>query len=256
MESILNKLQYSASCQPLPKVLRHYLKNIIRGNKLDALAKTKEMEEVDLDDSQNNNNFIFESSPHGDNFAGKEKILEDLLERFNRLPDKCKARAMPVKEYIENHLGMLHNMLNTGGGASQKSNKPKKSIEKESQNFKSEDELIQEQLESLGLGKQKKFKPQFDLDELIEKRKMRKASTTRPHGNVNKRDVSSVPRTKKYDKLADAVRRFRLRREGEERLGEMYGRSKEAEEYEGFGLGGGSEDMSKADFESPLVYSL
>ncbi|XP_018570353.1 putative leucine-rich repeat-containing protein DDB_G0290503 [Anoplophora glabripennis] len=268
MTNIMNKLQYSATCQAIPHGLKRYLKIVTHGGKLDALAKTKEMEEVEFDENQGQDNFIFQSSSHGDNFEGKVKILQDLLARFNKLPEKCKIRAMPVKEYIENHLGMLNNMLNTMSNEPRKNFKPKKSVQNTSnESIKTEDELIEEQLESLGLGKQHKFKPKFNLDEMVESNKVRKASnsqikvTERSHGvNVNKRDLNTVSRSKQYDKLVDAVRRLRLRREGKKRLAEMYGKSSsDNNDYDQVHYNSkyeGDEDMSKANFEPPLVFSL
>lgn len=268
MTNIMNKLQYTATCQALPKSLRHYLKLVTRGSKSDALQKTREMEEIELDENQNQESFIFQSSSRGDNFESKVKALQDLLYRFNQLPEKCKARAMPVKEYIENHLGILNNMLNiNSNNIPQKNIKPKKSVEGVlDRSVKTEDELIEEQLESLGLGKEHGFKPKFDLDQMVEESKLRKRSTNgqsrtteRSRGvNVNKRDLNSVSRSKKYDKLVDAVRKLRLRREGEKRLAEMYG-SREGDDYGGIHFNTfseGGEDMSKANFESPLVYSF
>lgn len=266
MTNIMNKLQHSATCQSMPRSLKRYLKILTHGAKLDALAKTREMEEVEFDENQSQDNFIFQSSSQGDNFEGKVKILEDLLAKFNKLPEKCKARALPVKEYIENHLGMLNNMLNTMNKGQQKNLKPKKSIQSMShQSVKTEDELIEEQLESLGLGKEHKFKPKFDLNEMVENNKLRKASsnsqskTTEQSQNVNKRDLKSVSRSK-YDKLVDAVRKLRLRREGRKRLAEMYGRSRrDSGDYGQVHYNSkfeGDENMSKANFETPLVFSL
>lgn len=268
MTNIVNKLQYTATCQSLPSSLRHYIKIVTRGINSDPLAKTREMEEIELDENQNQDSFVFQSSSQGDSFEGKVKIFQDLLDRFNKLPEKCKVRAMPVKEYIENHLGMLNNMLNIHPDShSEKNSKLKKSIEHvQDESVKTEDELIQEQLESLGLGKQKRFKPTFDLDQMVEESKLHKSSTRGQsratersrNANVNKRDLKSVSRSKKYDKLVDAVRRLRLRREGEKRLAEMYG-NRGDDDYGGihFNLRSeGDEDMSKANFESPLVYSF
>ncbi|CAH1282681.1 unnamed protein product [Diabrotica balteata] len=173
MEDIINKLQWTTNCQMLPKKYNQYLRSITRAKSHDALSKTKQMEEVDFDDGQDTKNFIFHAASADSTIEQKIKTLHEMLEKFEQLPPSCKSRAEPVKKYIENHMEMLNKVQET---------KPRR-INKESEinnfhahqqpirrndQYEESSDLIEKQLHSVGLGKNPNFKPNFDINHLVQ----------------------------------------------------------------------------------------
>ncbi|XP_057651787.1 uncharacterized protein MAL13P1.304-like isoform X2 [Diorhabda carinulata] len=184
MENIINKLEWNSNCQTIPKRYKQYLKSITKVQTYDALTKTKQMEEIDFDDTQNARNFLFPHDGDGTSssaLAQKAKILKDMLDKFEQLPPDCKARAEPVKKYVEEHLIMLDHVNNLIRSQKVKTEKVTETIGEVTlqshqkpirrNGIMPKDDLVEEQLESLGLGKNHNFKPKFDLDEMIQKSK-------------------------------------------------------------------------------------
>lgn len=279
MSNLLNKLQISTNCQTLHPRLKHYLKLITKAKTDTVLRRAKELEGKPLDEHQNSNsrkNFVFSSGELGDNLEDKAGVLKDLLNKYQNLPDQCKPRALPLKEYIERHLGMLNNILsendnnNSNKGAQVDSNK---GLEQNSDLVRpvknrslgkgmtktgpstGNRALIDEQLEDLGLGENQKFKPNFDLNDLIDQKRLKKDTIGRgnPYGNLKNVNNKKIMKrhSESYEKLLNAIAKEKMRKIRESRLGQMYGKfNDDLFNYN---------DKSKQDvngFESPLVYSF
>ncbi|XP_072390327.1 uncharacterized protein [Diabrotica undecimpunctata] len=173
MEDIINKLQWTTNCQMLPKKYNQYLRSITRAKSHDALSKTKQMEEVDFDDGQDTKNFIFHAASADSTIEQKIKTLHEMLEKFEQLPPSCKSRAEPVKKYIENHMEMLNKVQETKPRRVNKESEPnnfqahQQPIRRNDQYEESSD-LIEKQLHSVGLGKNPNFKPNFDINHLVQ----------------------------------------------------------------------------------------
>nr|CAI5820902.1 unnamed protein product [Callosobruchus analis] len=84
MTQILERLQFSTTCQVLPPYLRDYLKDVTSVPRDDALKRIREMEEIQLDENQNdpNNNYLFRAHAPMDKLEDKAKLLEELLEKY------------------------------------------------------------------------------------------------------------------------------------------------------------------------------
>ncbi|KAL1501170.1 hypothetical protein ABEB36_006551 [Hypothenemus hampei] len=106
MSSLIRKLRYHSTCQVLPSNLKIYLKMITKNEMDDPMMKLKEMNELDFDDHQSN--YVFHNDK--ENIEDKASILKELLNKYNQLPQDCKERAEPVKEYIETHLAMVEHL--------------------------------------------------------------------------------------------------------------------------------------------------
>lgn len=287
MSKLLNKLQISTNCQTLHSRLKHYLKLVTAAKTDSVLAKTNEMESKLLDGGQNRNdkkNFVFTSPELSDNLEDKASVLKGLLNKYQHLPDQCKPRALPLKEYIEHHLSMLSNMLsednekNAPSSTEERENEQSttksqtevsnellaplkhRSIEKSTSGFylltvSDEKLLVEEQLENLGLGKKPHYKPNFDLDSLISQNRHRK-DTLKQEKNLEYAESSIGKSIRKrhseeYEKLLNAINKAKLRRIRETRLGEMYGKSND----DLFNTNKNSNQYVN-DFESPAVYSF
>ncbi|CAH1117354.1 unnamed protein product [Phaedon cochleariae] len=268
MANLMNRLQITSTCQTLPGKLLRYLKSATRVRLEDALARAKEMEEVEFDDIQNQDTFIFQSNSRADNLEEKVRVLKDLLAKYNHLPDRCKPRAEPVREYVLNHLKLLTNMLSV---AQLSPPRPKKTVQGPTEEDRTEApiseplekksterDLVEQQLESLGLGKRHNFRPKFSLDDLIEHNRNAKEISVdqvrlRPGGNKkNKRELDTREQiSEKYEKLRQAVKRERTKRDSERRVAENFGRLS-VEDYNGEGM----ERDGTGSFESPLVFSF
>ncbi|XP_050510373.1 metacaspase-2-like isoform X2 [Diabrotica virgifera virgifera] len=181
MEDIINKLQWTTNCQMLPKKQSQYLRSITRAKSHDALSKTKQMEEVDFDDGQDTKNFIFHAANADSTIEQKIKTLHEMLVKFEQLPPSCKSRAEPVKKYIETHMEMLNKVLETKPRRVNKvplvpetrnyNNEHQQPIRRNDQNEESSD-LIEKQLQSVGLGKNPNFKPNFDINHLVQQNRV------------------------------------------------------------------------------------
>ncbi|KAG5876493.1 hypothetical protein JTB14_037413 [Gonioctena quinquepunctata] len=259
MAHIMGQLQLSTICHTIPSKLLRYLKSATKVRMDDTLLKTKQMEEVDMDDAMNQDNFIFQSNARVDDMEGKVRVLKDLLKKFNKLPDKCKTRAEPVREYIDNHLSMLTKMIS---GSDTLASRPKKTISEESDQAVSstgrvnekqlKEDLVEKQLESVGLGKKHNFAPKFNLDELIEH--SRNSLDVGLSGNEVKESMRKTREmrgiSEKYEKLLDAVKKKRSKRFSEGRVAETFGRLN-IDDFNGES----NRDIGDS-FESPLVYSF
>lgn len=278
MTNLLNKLQISTNCQTLHPRLKHYLRLVTKAKPDTVLRKTKEMEGKPLDDNQNlgnKKNFVFASSEVGDNLEDKSVVLKSLLNKYQNLPEQCKPRALPLKEYIERHLGMLNNILADADNKGAQ-NEPSKSeteqnndllgpikqrsldrdtTEHEMVTKSKEKALIQEQLEELGLGDNHNFKPNFDLDDIIAQNRHRKDTIGRGKRydyDRNYNDNRIMKRhSESYEKLLNAIAKEKLRKIRENRLGQMYGKFND----DLFTYNEKSKQTANG-FESPLVYSF
>lgn len=280
MTNLLNKLQISTNCQTLHPRLKHYLRLVTKAKVDTVLRKTKEMESKPLDDNQNlgnKKNFVFTSSDVSDNLEDKAGVLKNLLGKYQNLPEQCKPRALPVKEYIERHLGMLNNMLAESDnkiaqnepiksdtdmtqysdlmGPIKQRSLDKVTTERERFTTSKEKALIEEQLEDLGLGDSHNFKPNFDLDEIVAQNRHRKDLIGRgkryDYGR-NYNDNRIVKRhSESYEKLLNAIAKEKLRKLRETRLGQMYGKFND----DLFTYNEKSKQAAN-DFESPQVYSF
>lgn len=281
MSNLLNKLQISTNCQALHPRLKHYLKLITKAKTDTVLRRAKELEGKSLDVHQNSNNrknFVFSSGELGDNLEDKAGVLKDLLNKYQNLPDQCKPRALPLKEYIERHLGMLNNILSENDnnnkvaqeeGYSSKSSEQNSDLDRSVQHrsldkdmtktrirtVNREKTLIDEQLEDLGLSGNQKFKPNFDLNDLIDQKRLKKDTIGRgkPYEyskNANKKRIMKR-HSESYEKLLNAIAKEKMRKIRENRLGQMYGKfNDDLFNYN---------EKSKQDvngFESPLIYSF
>lgn len=268
MSILLNKLQVSTTCQTLHPRLKHYLKLITKTKPESVLRRAKEMEGKLPDENQNRDsrkNFVFTSPELTDNLEDKANVLKGLLNKFNNLPEKCKPRALPLKEYIENHINMVNNVLakneksgsNTDHKASLDDNSP---VPESDQNttplglrqVKTEKDLVEQQLESLGLGEHPNYKPNFDLNELIaqnRKETMDDNGKERHTKEVRGKDIRKR-HSESYEKLLNAIARERMRKIRVNRLGQMYGKFKDDM------LMNEKSNRDVNSFESPLVYSF
>lgn len=282
MSNLLNKLQISTNCQSLHSRLKHYLKLITKTKTDSVLRRAKEMEGRALDEHQNadrKKSFVFASPELTDNLEDKASVLKGLLNKYENLPDRCKPRALPIKEYIERHLGMLNNLLSEEDSKStenidkdvsqtettNEAQRPVKnrSLDKTSEysikdtptSDSPENALVEQQLESLGLGENSHFKPSFDLNAIISQNRHRKDIHRRQQTDKNLR-ISEKKRIYKrhsesYEKLSNAIAKEKLRKVRENRLGQMYGKfNDDLFSYN---------EKSKQDrngFESPQVYSF
>lgn len=79
------------------------------------------MEEIELAENQNQTSFIFHSNNGVDNVEEKVRVLKNMLIKYQHLPESCKPRAEPVKEYIENHLDMLTHAMSSNMAGTRKS---------------------------------------------------------------------------------------------------------------------------------------
>nr|CAI5858542.1 unnamed protein product [Callosobruchus analis] len=201
MTQILERLQFSTTCQVLPPYLRDYLKDVTSVPRDDALKRIREMEEIQLDENQNdpNNNYLFRAHAPMDKLEDKAKLLEELLEKYNKLPDQCKPRAEPVREYIENHLGLVNKML-SGQETSKKSVRRAKDFKRSKPEAKKSEDLIEQQLESLGLGKSRTFKANFDLDDSLHDTDVRNRFCLKMKRKMHQTQIYTMTK-----KMADSV---------------------------------------------------
>ncbi|CAH1181873.1 unnamed protein product [Phyllotreta striolata] len=261
MSKIINRLQWTTTCQTLPNKLKRYLKTITSTKVDDRLTKTKTMEEIDQAENQNQTSFIFHSSTGVDNIEEKVRILKNMLIKYQHLPESCKPRAEPVKEYIENHLDMLTHAMSSNMDPSHREDGVKDSSsdvshhEASKRNEKGDDsDLIEHELESLGLGKHPKFRPNFDLESLL-KNSDKTSEQGSQEGKIaakktNKR-AAIRETSEEYDKLLEAVKKERIKREGKKRIAEAFGKLS-IDDYKGTN----TENIIDEIFENPLVYSF
>lgn len=279
MTNLLNKLQVSTNCQTLHLRLKHYLKLITKTKGDSVLKRAKEMEGKALDENQNRDtkkSFVFSSPEVTDNLEDKASVLKGLLDKYDNLPERCKPRALPIKEYIERHLGMLNNLLSEEDSKSTEnvsdvtqtertddSGKPLKnrSLDQTSEHQSkdtattesNENALVEQQLENLGLGLSPNFKPNFDLNAIISQNRHRKDILRRYGKNLKNSNNKRIRKrhSESYEKLLNAVAKEKLRKLRENRLGQMYGKfNDDLFSYN---------EKSRQDlngFESPLVYSF
>nr|CAH7760168.1 unnamed protein product [Callosobruchus chinensis] len=260
MTQILERLQFATTCQVLPPSLRDYLRDVTNVPRDDALKRLRDMEELQLDENQNdpNNNYLFRAHAPMDKLEDKAKLLEELLEKYNKLPDQCKPRAEPVREYIENHLGLVNKML-SGQETSKKSVRRVKDYKRSKPESRKSDDLIEQQLESLGLGKSKTFNTNFDLDELVTRHRRQKSILFEDEEDntpgINLYDVQGNGRTvsSKYSKLSYAIEQEVNKHKKEQTLAKVYGEPNSDYYNESPKE---KREASNYNFETPLVYSL
>lgn len=283
MNNLLNQLQISTNCQTLHPRIKHYLKLITRTPSDSVLRRANEMEGKLLDGGQNRDqkkNFIFTSSELTDNLEDKASVLKGLLSKFHSLPEQCKPRALPLKEYIEHHLQMLNNMLAEEDSRTERtkiiesytehrldlgeqSNVPqeplklrsvdKTTTEPDMFTINSEKALIEEQLENVGLGENPNYRPNFDLDAIIAQNRHRKDTRGRGVEQIKKTGNKAIRKrhSESYEKLLNAIAKEKMRKIRESRLGQIYGKFNN----DLFNFN----EKAKRDannFESPLVYSF
>ncbi|RZC32497.1 uncharacterized protein BDFB_008354 [Asbolus verrucosus] len=233
---VLNKLVLNQVrrklCQRLPDELHEYLDTILNVKNV--------LENVNFVPNPNQGDFLFTYHEQIEPPFSVKKLqetlvqLEGLLLSYNNLSEDCQNRAEPVKDYIERHVKMLKQMVNcpTHNCASEsKRNTP---------NYNSR--LIEKQLESVGLGKNHEFIPNFDINQLI-KNKMKFMPTKKEQKrNAQKNEVY---KSQKYKKLELAAERVREKRENENKIAELFGSKKKR-----------SPETFDVDYEEPVVYSL
>lgn len=167
--------------------------------------------------------------------------LENLLLNYYSLNDECKTRAAPVKNFIEKHIQVLRKIVscstNNCEDRQDKTGEAKRNIP-----FLQND-LVEEQLKSIGLGSKSLFVPNFDLNNLV---KNKLEDNNWNWKSNRKRDVSSKNyKTHQFKKLEHAAEKLREKRDNELKIAELFGAKKKR-----------SLDDLDIDYEDPAVYNL
>ncbi|CAH0551970.1 unnamed protein product [Brassicogethes aeneus] len=242
-------------CLELSVNLKDFLNNLITVPKCDnPMEKTMEMEEMDTEEpnaspflfKMQNKEVLMEQNKQ-EEVNKKTAVLKQLLSKYEKLPEKCKIRAKPVKEFIIKHLRLLKNVNKPVRSFNEPLDQPVSFSAESVDEILTENSLMQDpveqQLESVGLGRKREdFQPNFDLKDIIESRTNLAHPAAAP---VAKREAS-IP-TKRFLKLYDAVKHLRQRRESEDKIGELYAGKAQKDSRD---------KLSNVNFESPLVYSL
>ncbi|KAF7284932.1 hypothetical protein GWI33_017411 [Rhynchophorus ferrugineus] len=235
MSNLMMKLKYHTSCQQLTPDLKLYLKIITRNEMDSVLDKVKDMEDVDLDEHQSS--YLFHSG-ETESLPSKATVMKQLLAKFNALPDNCKERAEPVKEYIESHLAMIDNA--SGRNASSQAPAPKehtKTKKEINELDRGNEDNLENQVIVEGLSNSN-----ANANEVIEDIKKDKRETN----EVSYDQDISTSTSQQYGRLAEAVRKMRNRRENEKRINQIYGKAKRSPKND-------QELAGNHGFESPLL---
>lgn len=240
-------------CLTLPETTRKYLEKLLNVPTNPFTTENVENQNAEYDNHQND--MLFHKNSMGyhenkdtstqscdnsyDSLKSKISSLNGLVERYNSMSQKCQHRAKSVKKYIDNHLQMLTSALNSNA-------KLKNGPNAEQCVPDARNQLIDDQLKSVGLGKDQVFHPNFDVNALVED-EMRTCTTAGQQlmdasneNSVKKRQVSSTRQSKKYKKLLDAVKDRRHKRETVSRIAEIFG----------------NRNRKRTKYETPLVFSL
>lgn len=239
----------SSACLLLADATHKYLENILNVQTNTFTTESDIDENAEYDNHQNDMLFHKNSMTDHENkdtntekcdnsydsLKSKVAALNGLVEKYNSMSQNCQQKAKSVKKYIDNHLEMLTNKLNVKNNGDLQTND------------NSNEKLINEQLQSVGLGKDQIFRPNFDVNSLIEgemkpNQALENNNNVASAANVKKRQVSTR-QSKKYKKLLDAVAERHQKRETSARIGQIFGQKS---------LHNG-EDVK---LESPLVFSL
>ncbi|CAG9764303.1 unnamed protein product [Ceutorhynchus assimilis] len=255
MNSLMLKLKYHTVCQALPANLYMYVKLITKNEMDDPMGKLKEMDDIDFDEHQST--YMFHSGQN-EKIQDNEQTLKELLNKYNNLPQECKERAEPVREYIVSHLAMIEHMTGkkgeltprgevtefpgSGGNSSETKPKVKKAIH--SSNFEDASDLdtqmMEEGLKNRNAGANKIIE---DLSKVgIKKREVEESITH-----------ISTSTSQQYGKLANAVRNVRNIRQVLKRINQIYGKPKPGDDNKQVKLLAENEENG---FESPQVINL
>lgn len=218
----------------------------------------------------------------------KKKIamIQKLLDKYDRMSNKCKVQVEPVKEYLEDHLKLLTEVGDEPGAekkyeeklAEQNAGMNLRKSSFTSENIKPPDKnpsedvkvndlsslkhpasLVEKDLEELGLDNAKGFVAPFDLDKFIEDAKRHANSSeegeTQTFSNLVKREIGSGKTrwdvSEKYKKLVATAAQIRKKRETEEKIGKLFGeKTKKSNSVTNL------KDYSQIKFESPVVFSI
>lgn len=247
-----------ATCKPLTSTLKDFLNNMLTVPKTEFLDNLKEEEEMS-EPTQSAYLFKPDNDPRLEEkeqkeMAQKVNVLQQLLNKYEKLPEKCKIRAKPVKEYIQKHLQLLNKVYDSNSvpdissGDFDQTLPETNNVDNLISKVDPGNEVVEQQLESMGLGhKNDNFHANLDLNI------MPGHCTDNPQ--LEKRETQTDKRipTKRFLKLFSAVRHSRQRRESEDRLGEMYVR--ETAPMDSY-VDNDSSKYQNPNFETPLVYSL
>lgn len=236
MTRVLNKLVLNEVrrklCQRIPEDLKDFLESLldIRGRVTGPGFSPNTQQGKFLFMYQEDNQPPFDMKKLQETLV----TLEGLLLSYQKMSADCQNRASPVKDYIEKHVKMLRTIVSAcaaGGCGSVKGGDLKRNA------FYNKDDLVERELESVGLGKNRRnFVPDFNLDQLVA------SKIQKP-----KRYVQQTQETEKYRRLQEAVDKVREKRENEEKIGELFG-SGNAMKRE--------VDKFDVDYEKPVVYSV
>lgn len=284
-------------CQHPPLEVKEFLVRITKKHiKFGLLAESYplprpkgalEHQPLDVEDGA----FLFpekEQSQESSEKQMKKKIamIQKLLDKYDRMSNKCKVQVEPVKQYLEDHLKMLTEVGEEPGAEKKYEEKVAQqnsgiNLQKPSftaQNIKPPERypsqeakapnlsemkqpasLVEKDLEDLGLDNAKGFVAPFDLDKYIEEAKRHANQTseedTQRYTNLVKREIGSDKTmwdvSEKYKKLVATAAQIRKKRETEEKLGKLFGKKSEKSNS-----ASEVKDYSEIKFESPVVFSI
>lgn len=203
----------------------------------------------------------------------KMKMIRNLLDKYKHMSGECKVKVGDVEAYLKKHLSLLKRMLKAvkKQQALETKGRPKFPVPNKikrkhfySQDFGLQDQqdLINKQLDSIGLGRARSYKPQINIDKLIQDnlkkikfKEYQKSLSRSGNSHINskvkyrndddlldsgedyespksehKREIienenENKPKvSEKYKKLIQAAESIRKKRENEDRLGKLFGK--------------------------------
>ncbi|XP_044264045.1 uncharacterized protein LOC123010921 [Tribolium madens] len=231
---VLNQVRRKL-CQRLPEELKEYL---------DVVLNVKNtIETNNFVPNTNQGDFLFTYQDNKDIPFDMNRIqetltqLQTLLSNYQNLNEECQNRAEPVKEYIEQHVQMLEKVKSCPSHICDKFSETKRDTP-------TSHELVEKQLESLGLGKNHDFVPNFDVNRMVKNRMQNSGWKTDKKRELGK---NGDFKSRQYKKLQLAAQRVREKRENDKKIAELFAGKKNKKR---------SVKKLDVDFEEPVVYSL
>lgn len=195
----------------------------------------------------------------------KIKIINSLLDQYERMSGQCKIKMRFVRDYLEKNLLVLQAIYakcDKEDFAKKHGTRINKKHTTHPKGHKSDhgdnsQEPIDEQLQTIGWEKRKnKLLDDSDIDKIVRQ--------TMGKGSHNKRETHSESMekragSKQYRALVDAVERVRNKQEKEEKLAKLFGqkRSVRNENYETIRSSNKeAQDLGRINFEEPMVFSV
>ncbi|EFA06918.2 hypothetical protein TcasGA2_TC009867 [Tribolium castaneum] len=231
---VLNQVRRKL-CQRLPEELKEYL---------DVVLNVKNtLESNNFVPNANQGDFLFTYQDRKNIPFDMNRIqqtlteLQTLLSNYKHLNEECQGRAEPVKEYIEQHVQLLEKVKNCPDHMCDKLGETKRDTP-------ASHDLVEKQLESLGLGRSHDFVPNFDVNRMVKNRLESSGwKTDKKRDLAGKSDFTS----RQFQKLQLAAQKVREKRENDKKIAELFAGQKNKKR---------SVKKLDVDFEDPVVYSL